>query len=92
MYTTGLCDSSCVLCAYVLVSVVLVIECFFFLPLARYGRDLLMKMLQIDPKNRITVDQALAHPYVNIWYDASEVHAVSLVCYLADFSLGRSVA
>ena len=40
-----------------------------------------MKMLQIDPKNRITVDQALGHPYVNIWYDASEVHAVSLLLH-----------
>jgi c-Jun N-terminal kinase len=44
---------------------------------ARYARDLLTKMLQIDPKNRITVDEALAHPYVNIWFDASEVNAVS---------------
>ena len=34
-------------------------------------------MLQIDPAKRITVDQALAHPYVNIWYDPSEVNAVS---------------
>ena len=49
----------------------------FIFPIARYGRDLLTKMLQIDPKNRITVDQALAHPYVNIWFDASEVNAVS---------------
>ena len=36
-----------------------------------------MKMLQIDPKNRITVDQALAHPYVSVWYDDKEVNAVS---------------
>ena len=46
--------------------------------LAQYARDLLTKMLQIDPKKRFTVDQALSHPYVNIWYDASEVHAVSV--------------
>ena len=48
-----------------------------FLVAARYARDLLTKMLQIDPKNRITVDGALAHPYVNIWFDSSEVNAVS---------------
>ena len=32
-------------------------------------------MLQIDPKNRMTADGALAHPYVNIWFDASEINA-----------------
>jgi len=32
-------------------------------------------MLQIDPAKRITVDEALQHPYVNIWFDPSEVHA-----------------
>jgi c-Jun N-terminal kinase len=41
----------------------------------RYARDLLTKMLQIDPKNRITVDEALSHPYVNIWFDPAEVNA-----------------
>ena len=43
-----------------------------------FARDLLSKMLQIDPAKRITVEQALAHPYVNIWFDPSEVNAVSL--------------
>ena len=46
---------------------------------ARHARDLLSKMLQIDPKNRITVDGALSHPYVSIWFDASEVNAVSVI-------------
>lgn len=49
-----------------------------FLTPARHARDLLTKMLQIDPTKRITVDQALAHPYVSIWYDPTEVNAVSL--------------
>ena len=34
-------------------------------------------MLHIDPAKRITVDGALNHPYVNIWYDPIEVNAVS---------------
>ena len=35
-------------------------------------------MLHIDPEKRVTVDEALGHPYVNIWYDKSEVDAVSV--------------
>ena len=46
-------------------------------PVVKQGRDLLSKMLQIDPAKRITVDGALNHPYVNIWFDPSEVNAVS---------------
>ena len=32
-------------------------------------------MLQIDPKKRIIVIEALEHPYVNIWFDDSEANA-----------------
>ncbi|GMS97375.1 hypothetical protein PENTCL1PPCAC_19550, partial [Pristionchus entomophagus] len=42
---------------------------------ATQARDLLSKMLVIDPAERITVDKALQHPYVNVWYDEAEVHA-----------------
>ena len=35
-------------------------------------------MLVIDPEQRINVDEALMHPYINVWYDESEVNAVSL--------------
>ena len=45
---------------------------------AKHARDMLSKMLQIDPAKRIDVSEALAHPYVNIWFDPAEVHAVSL--------------
>ena len=41
------------------------------------ARDLLDKMLKIDPCHRCSVDGALRHPYVNIWWDKSEVDAVS---------------
>ena len=53
----------------------------FLLITAAYGRDLLSKMLQIDPMNRITVDQALRHPYVSVWFDDSEVNAVRVEAY-----------
>lgn len=42
---------------------------------AAKARDLLARMLVIDPEKRISVDDALSHEYVNVWYDASEVHA-----------------
>ncbi len=44
---------------------------------ANSARDLLSKMLVIDPNHRISVDEALNHPYINVWYDDSEVNAVS---------------
>ena len=43
------------------------------------ARDLLGKMLKIDPSQRNSVDKALRHPYVNIWWDKSEVDAVSTI-------------
>lgn len=36
-------------------------------------------MLVIDPERRISVDEALLHPYINVWYDEGEVNAVSVV-------------
>jgi len=41
----------------------------------RQARDLLSKMLVIDPSKRITITEALNHPYVHVWYDADEVEA-----------------
>ncbi|EDO33790.1 predicted protein [Nematostella vectensis] len=42
-------------------------------------RDLLSKMLVIDPAKRISVMEALHHPYVHVWYDANEVECVSIL-------------
>lgn len=36
------------------------------------AKDLLRKMMQIDPSKRITVDQALAHPYFSAYEDEIE--------------------
>ena len=49
---------------------------------ASQARDLLSKMLVIDQEKRISVDDALMHPYINVWYDESEVNAVSISCRL----------
>ena len=51
---------------------------FHFLPAAKEAKDLLCRMLHIDPEKRVNVDEALGHPYVNIWYDKTEVDAVSV--------------
>lgn len=34
--------------------------------------DLLDKLLAFDPSSRISVEQALEHPYLQIWHDASD--------------------
>uniref|UniRef100_A0AAY5F2C7 Stress-activated protein kinase JNK n=1 Tax=Electrophorus electricus TaxID=8005 RepID=A0AAY5F2C7_ELEEL len=41
------------------------------------ARDLLSKMLVIDPECRISVQEALSHPYIHVWYDPAEADAVS---------------
>uniref|UniRef100_A0A8C5UH46 Stress-activated protein kinase JNK n=1 Tax=Malurus cyaneus samueli TaxID=2593467 RepID=A0A8C5UH46_9PASS len=42
---------------------------------ASQARDLLSKMLVIDPDKRISVDEALRHPYITVWYDPAEAEA-----------------
>lgn len=34
--------------------------------------DLLSKLLTIDPRQRITVDEALEHPYLQVWHDPAD--------------------
>ena len=48
--------------------------------LASQARDLLSKMLVVDPEKRISVDEALMHPYISVWYEDGEVNAVSYQC------------
>ncbi|CAF1296897.1 unnamed protein product [Adineta ricciae] len=42
---------------------------------ASLARDLLGRMLIIDPDRRMSVDEALNHPYINVWFEDSEVNA-----------------
>lgn len=42
---------------------------------AAQARDLLSKMLVVDQERRISVDEALNHDYIKVWWDASEVEA-----------------
>ena len=44
--------------------------------IASLARDLLDRMLVIDAEKRMSVDEALNHPYINVWYEDSEVNAV----------------
>uniref|UniRef100_A0A1S4H172 Stress-activated protein kinase JNK n=2 Tax=Anopheles gambiae TaxID=7165 RepID=A0A1S4H172_ANOGA len=37
------------------------------------ARDFLRRMLAFDPMERISVDEALAHPYVSVWYYEEDV-------------------
>ena len=55
----------------------LLVMCAACLLTADQARNLLGKMLKIDPHERCSVDAALRHPYVCIWWDKSEVDAVS---------------
>uniref|UniRef100_A0A8C2S9K4 Stress-activated protein kinase JNK n=1 Tax=Capra hircus TaxID=9925 RepID=A0A8C2S9K4_CAPHI len=54
---------------------------------ASQARDLLSKMLVIDASKRISVDEALQHPYINVWYDPSEAEAVSSFLNIPDKQL-----
>lgn len=44
---------------------------------ASLARDLIARMLIVDPDKRMSVEEALNHPYINVWYEDSEVNAVS---------------
>nr|XP_016846988.1 PREDICTED: mitogen-activated protein kinase 9 isoform X3 [Anolis carolinensis] len=48
------------------------------------ARDLLSKMLVVDPDKRISVDEALRHPYITVWYDPAEAEALRQVCRISE--------
>lgn len=52
---------------------------------AGQARDLLSRMLVIDPEHRISVEQALLHAYINVWYEEGEVNAVSFFLHTIRF-------
>ena len=61
----------------------------FFFP-ADECRDLLSKMLVVDRSKRISVIEALHHPYIHVWYERSEVESVchfSFLFFLSFFFL-----
>lgn len=37
-----------------------------------YANDLLDALLAFDPSSRITVEEALRHPYLQVWHDPSD--------------------
>jgi serine/threonine protein kinase len=44
----------------------------FFPQMDEQALDLVRKMLVFNPKNRITVEEALAHPYLKDFHNAEE--------------------
>lgn len=52
---------------------------------ASQARDLLSKMLVIDPEKRISVEGALNHPYIRLWREESEVNAPAPKTYDESF-------
>ena len=51
---------------------------YFVSLLAEQCRDLLSKMLVVDRSKRVSVIEALHHPYIHVWYERSEVESVSI--------------
>ena len=60
--------------------------CGYFIFSADECRDLLSKMLVVDRSKRISVIEALHHPYIHVWYERSEVESVCHVSFLFFFT------
>lgn len=54
---------------------------------ASMARDLLSKMLVIDPRERISVDEAIQHPYIRVWFDEDEVNGVRAGIHSCSYAL-----
>lgn len=46
--------------------------------------DLLSKMLCFDPSKRISCEQALEHPYLQVWHDPADEPVCEAVCRFAN--------
>lgn len=58
---------------------------------ASQARDLLAKMLVVDPLQRIGVDAALNHAYIHVWYVLSTIHLrISSTLKFASGALGMT--
>lgn len=40
-----------------------------WLNISNYAKDLVSRMLEVDPEKRITVEEALQHPWVKVQYN-----------------------
>ena len=55
--------------------------------------DLLGRMLTFNPNNRITVEEALAHPYLEQYYDPDdEVLYITHTCLCCSYELPHLIA
>ncbi|RWS16651.1 c-Jun NH2-terminal kinase-like protein [Dinothrombium tinctorium] len=45
------------------------------------ARDLLSRMLKYNSDERISIDEALCHPYINVWCKENKVNAISTHSY-----------
>jgi mitogen-activated protein kinase 7 len=50
----------------------LILKVFSLCSLLMVALDLLEKLLAFDPEQRITVEEALEHPYLAIWHDPND--------------------
>jgi len=65
--------------------------CVHFVLTAEECRDLLSKMLVVDRSKRVSVIEALHHPYIHVWYEKSEVESVSVPKFDNTFPLNMQI-